>query len=174
MRYLGLVLRALLVYCTLFALGASASTINGVVFDSARCQGLGSVTLKFSPPKESSEPVVATAADKHGRFRATLSGGSEYYVKVSEGIKPIYEQALKVQPEDLLYIPIVPSRGEARPSGECEKRMRNALLRGIQPVGLAFIKSGLLILDEYGDRVLEVQRNGVSELINLGPVTPIF
>jgi hypothetical protein len=164
---------AILAFCVLYPRSGVASVVSGLVFDSARCQGVGSVSIQFSPPRGSDKLVVSTAADRQGRFRVELSGEGEYYVSVYSGPQQVYGQAVKIQPQDLLYIALVPSTGESRPSGECERRMSNALLHQIRPIGLAFIKSGLLILDASADRVLEVKRNGVSELIKLAGATPI-
>ena len=157
----------------------AATSTNGVVFESGHCTGIRHAVVRFLPPRESGKSVVVTITDGEGSFSASLPGDGDYYVTVSDGNTQVFGHALSVQSTHILFIPLLPVSGQSLPPGECENRFEKAiankrtLLRGIRPVGLAFLPSGLLILDASTNRLLQVQPTGVRIWIDLHNVTSI-
>src|SRR5271165_6944332 len=157
----------------------AAILANGVVFESGHCTGIRHAVVRFLPPRESGKSVVVTSTDGEGIFSASLPGDGDYYVTVSDGNLQVFGQALSVQSTHILFIPLLPVSGQSLPPGECENRFeksianKRTLLHGIRPVGLAFLPSGLLILDASANRLLQVQPTGVRIWTDLHNVTSI-
>src|SRR5208283_915751 len=180
MRPKAILVCVLLSWCLLWPGKTEAAvSTNGVVFESGHCTGIGHAVVRFIPPKSSGKPVVVTNSDGEGRFSASLPGDGDYYVTVSDGNTQVFGKALSVQSTRILFIPLLPVSGQSLPTGECESRFEMAiannrtLLHAIRPVGLAFLPSGLLILDAYSNRLLQVQPTSVRIWTDLHSATPI-
>lgn len=154
--------------------------VKGRVFDASTCAGIRSVVVKFVPPRASGNPVVVTATADDGTFEADLAAVGDYYVAVSQGAQQLYGKVVKAA-EGVPVLIGLGTKGQGAPGQGCgmsnppspspvSRPPESAptvqdpqhLLGGALPVGLAFLPSGMVILDGYHKRLLQARASGLA------------
>jgi len=123
------------------------------------------------------EPKLGRSApaysDSDGVFQLTAAAGAytlEVWISSDPHKPPTKFPVSVVEPYTDLAPITIPDAGHVEPPIPHPPGFGNALLRFVQPVGLAFLSSDLIVGDRYNTRILRVTRNGeVSVFASLPP-----
>jgi hypothetical protein len=115
-----------------------AQEIRGRVLDSTSCRGIPNLVVRLTPPTSSAKPVVVTATNDDGAFRADLAAYGAYYVALYNGTQQVYGRVHSLSASAPLTITLSPAKSQsvcptdAFVSRLSSKDIDNAIESGIQ------------------------------------------